>query len=219
MKILAFDISSNHCSISVLDKNGDEIGNFYENMIFGQAEVLLPNISSVLEDCRLDIKKINLIAVSVGPGSFTGIRAGIATARSLALALGVPAIGVSTLEAYFKQLKEKKDKNLVVIETKRADFYYQIFDKEGKAICEANTGFTKDILDILGDDYCITGDGKPRFTNEAGIDEFVGNLKIDAKTVGLVALEKYMGNKSKINKNPKDFYPKPLYLRAATVRR
>lgn len=219
MKILAFDISSNQCAISILDDKGMEIGSFYEEMVFGQAEALIPAISDCLGEIKVDISEIDLIGVTVGPGSFTGIRAGIATARSLALALEVPAIGISTLRVFFEQQSKRKDKNLVVVETKRADFYYQIFDKCGVELCKAGTGFSKDIIKEVGGNCKITGDGKARFISEIGVDGSLDNIKIKSETIGKIALKEYLANKEKIDGDRKKFYPSPLYLRAATVRK
>ncbi len=219
MKILAFDISSNHCSISILNEKEAIIGSDFEKMTFGQAEALLPKIADCLKSAKIYIKEIDLIGVSVGPGSFTGIRAGIATARSLAMALNKPAIGVSCLKAYFEQLEEKENKNLVVIETKRADFYYQIFDKDGRELSKARTGFSKDIIKEFDYEYSITGDGKNRFMNEIEIGSDFDDITIKAETIAKIAKKQYLANKEKIDKDMAKYYPRPLYLRAATVRK
>lgn len=63
------------------------------------SEVLMPHIQLAMQIAKLDIKQLDAVAVSIGPGSFTGLRIGLATAKTLAYALSIPVIGVSTLEA------------------------------------------------------------------------------------------------------------------------
>src|ERR1700726_896330 len=69
-------------------------------MTRGHAEALMPLVGRVMDAARLEFDEIDRIAVTVGPGSFTGLRVGIAAARGIALAAGKPAVGVSTLAAF-----------------------------------------------------------------------------------------------------------------------
>ena len=83
----------------------------------GQAEHLVPLIEDILSKSKTDIKDIARIATTRGPGSFTGVRIGLATARTLGLALSVPVLGFSTLELLLKEFPD----SLVAIDTKRED--------------------------------------------------------------------------------------------------
>ena len=85
-------------SLSLLS-NGFELDHWTGDDRVSRAEELLPNIIEMLERQKIDRKMIGRIAVSLGPGSFTGIRIGIATALGLKNALGIPCVGVSALEA------------------------------------------------------------------------------------------------------------------------
>lgn len=89
MRLLVIDTATQALSVALLD-DGDMIGRFHEVVGRGHAEALLPAIASMPEGGRADA-----IAVDVGPGSFTGVRIGIAAARALALAWGVPVRGYS----------------------------------------------------------------------------------------------------------------------------
>ncbi|MEQ9694278.1 tRNA (adenosine(37)-N6)-threonylcarbamoyltransferase complex dimerization subunit type 1 TsaB [Shimia sp. SDUM112013] len=95
---LAFDTSGRHCAAALL-KDGVMIGGLSEDMARGQAERLMPLLQDVLSSAGYDWADLTAIGVGVGPGNFTGIRISVSAARGLALALGVPAVGVSTFEA------------------------------------------------------------------------------------------------------------------------
>lgn len=96
--ILAFDTSAAHCAAALL--SGDDIlVSIEEPMAKGQGERLLGLCAEVLEQAGVAYADLDAIGVGIGPGNFTGIRISVAAARGLALGLGVPAIGVSRLEA------------------------------------------------------------------------------------------------------------------------
>ena len=96
--ILGFDTSAAHCAAALL--SGDTLlAQAQEDMARGQAEALVPMLERVLRDGGADWRDLAALAVGVGPGNFTGIRISVATARGLALALQIPAIGVSVFEA------------------------------------------------------------------------------------------------------------------------
>ena len=96
--ILAFDTSGPWCATALL-QGGRVLAQRREELAKGQAERLMPLITATLADAGLPLDRLDAIAVGIGPGNFTGIRISVAAARGLALALGVPAIGVSNFEA------------------------------------------------------------------------------------------------------------------------
>ncbi|MGD9766768.1 MAG: tRNA (adenosine(37)-N6)-threonylcarbamoyltransferase complex dimerization subunit type 1 TsaB, partial [Pseudolabrys sp.] len=96
MRILAIDTALESCSAAVLDTaRTTALAVEQEPMLRGHAEALMPLIARVMDRAQLEFKEIDRIAVTVGPGSFTGLRVGIAAARGIALASGKPAIGLS----------------------------------------------------------------------------------------------------------------------------
>lgn len=96
--VLGFDTSAAHCAAAVV--SGDRVlAAAHEDMARGQAERLMPLIEQVLADAGIAYHDLAAIGVGTGPGNFTGIRVSVSAARGLALALGIPAIGVSVLEA------------------------------------------------------------------------------------------------------------------------
>lgn len=96
--ILAFDTSAQHCAVAVL-RGDTALASRAEEMARGQAERLFPLIEAALANAGIGWGDIDRIGVGTGPGNFTGIRIAVASARGLALSLGVPAIGVTTFDA------------------------------------------------------------------------------------------------------------------------
>lgn len=98
MRILALDTATASCSVAVLD--GDAVrAELTLEVPRAHSTRLMPLIAQAIEESGLQRSDLELIAVGVGPGSFTGLRIGIATAKGLALGLGIPAVGVSSLKA------------------------------------------------------------------------------------------------------------------------
>ncbi len=125
MRILAFDVSVSGVSVSVYDT---ETSRFCLKRIEtdrGQAEFLIPMIEETVTEFGKTLQEIDCIAVTRGPGSFTGVRIGLATARSLGLALNIPVIGLSTLDVVARGVPDNSN-TLFLIDTKRGDFYGQI---------------------------------------------------------------------------------------------
>ena len=101
MRVLAIDTALEACSAAVLDtERAAVVRARIAAMERGHAEALMPLIARVMDRAELDFPPLDRIAVTTGPGSFTGLRVGIAAARGIALAAGKPAVGLSTLAAF-----------------------------------------------------------------------------------------------------------------------
>ena len=113
MKILSIDTASNICGVSVLE-NKKLICNLDTNTGRTHSENLMPMIKNALEKSNLTLEDIQLISCDIGPGSFTGIRIGVATIKAFNDGLGIPCIGVSSLESLAynikNDIKEKEDR-------------------------------------------------------------------------------------------------------------
>lgn len=96
--ILGFDTSAAHVGAALFDGR-DVIAAAHEDMARGQAERLMPLLTEVLTEAGFGWGDLDAIGVGIGPGNFTGVRISVAAARGLALSLGIPAVGVSLLEA------------------------------------------------------------------------------------------------------------------------
>lgn len=98
MRILAVDTALDQCAVAVI-AGGEALAQRIEPMRRGHAEALAPLVQAVMADAGLGFADLDRVAVTVGPGSFTGVRIGLAFARALGTARGVPVIGFTTLEA------------------------------------------------------------------------------------------------------------------------
>lgn len=130
MRILAFDTATSACS-AALWEDGAVRARRFETMTRGHAEALMPMIAEVMDEAAAEFSGLDLIAVTVGPGAFTGLRIGLAAARGMALAAAVPCLGVTTLEAVAGGVPEGERAGatlLVVLTTKRQEVYAQAFD-------------------------------------------------------------------------------------------
>lgn len=103
--ILAIDTTAAHCAAALLS-GGQVLAHRFEPMVKGQAERLMPMIEEILSENGRTPGELAAIAVCTGPGNFTGIRIAVAAARGLALSLGIPAIGVSRLEALAEGMEQ-----------------------------------------------------------------------------------------------------------------
>lgn len=120
---LGFDTSAAHCAAALL--RGDAVlDQQQEEMPKGQAERLMPMLAEMLARQGLIWHDLTVIGVGIGPGNFTGVRIAVAAARGLALSLGIPAVGVSTLEARAHGLPRPLT---VVEDARRGECYVQDF--------------------------------------------------------------------------------------------
>lgn len=135
MRVLALDTSTIACSAAIGDSTRSPesvIARRFEMMERGQSEALAPMVQGVLQDAALGMGEIDCVAVTTGPGAFTGVRIGLSMARSLGLVANIPVQGVSTLSAVAHGVPESDRagaKTLVVLDTKRDDVYVQAFDQ------------------------------------------------------------------------------------------
>jgi tRNA threonylcarbamoyl adenosine modification protein YeaZ len=137
MRVLAIDTALEACSAAVLDTDaGRMIAGESIPMARGHAEALMPLIARVMNEAAIEFAQVDRIAVTVGPGSFTGMRVGIAAARGIALASGRPAVGLSTLACYAAPYIAADDTAPVVaaIDARHAHVYLQVFGAGGRTL-------------------------------------------------------------------------------------
>src|SRR5690349_19405925 len=134
MRVLAIDTALEACSVAVLDTERADL-RAHESLPMqrGHAEALMPLVARVLDRAQLDFSAIDRVAVTTGPGSFTGLRVGIAAARGIALAAGKPAVGLTTLASYAAPLIAENDAVPVVvaIDARHGHVYLQVFGAGG----------------------------------------------------------------------------------------
>jgi tRNA threonylcarbamoyl adenosine modification protein YeaZ len=112
----------------------------YELRTREHAEAIVPMMTRVMDEAGLAYDGLDAIAVTTGPGSFTGVRVGVSTARGLSLALGLPLIGVTSLEVMahmaLEQLDSAPDILGIVVDARRGEVYISLFDGEGAVMSD-----------------------------------------------------------------------------------
>lgn len=137
MLILAIDTALDACSVAVLDTGaGALIARESEPMKRGHAEALMPMIARVVKASGVGYLQLDRVAVTTGPGSFTGLRVGLSAARGIALAAGKPAVGLTTLTAYAAPLVSETDETPIIcaIDARHDQVYYQVVRSNGASL-------------------------------------------------------------------------------------
>lgn len=138
--ILAMDVACGPCSVAVW--KGGRVAAYAEAAGVTQSTRLLPLIEQVLKESGYDYKDLTAVTCTTGPGSFTGIRTGLATARGICLATGLPGLGFTTLETM-----ALGQSGLAALNAGKGEYYYQSF-KEGSPLSCACLGILKETADI-----------------------------------------------------------------------
>ncbi|MEQ1789413.1 MAG: tRNA (adenosine(37)-N6)-threonylcarbamoyltransferase complex dimerization subunit type 1 TsaB [Rickettsiales bacterium] len=136
--ILAIDSSTSSCSVSVW-KNG-AISAYYEETVAAmQSKNLILMVEEALNKSGTEYKELSAVACTIGPGSFTGIRIGLASARGIGLAANIPVLGFSSLEVLAFETKQKRLDTtiLAMLNAGKGEIIYQNFNDNMEATCEA----------------------------------------------------------------------------------
>ncbi|MCX8995781.1 tRNA (adenosine(37)-N6)-threonylcarbamoyltransferase complex dimerization subunit type 1 TsaB [Rhizobiaceae bacterium BDR2-2] len=136
MILLALDTAGADCTAALYESLEDRLlSSAVETIGKGHAERLMAVVDAALDEAGLTLDAVGKIAVTVGPGSFTGIRVGVAAARGFALALGIEAVGVSTLGVIAAAAREAHPGRPVMaaIDARRGEIYAQLFSAAGEA--------------------------------------------------------------------------------------
>lgn len=209
MKILALDTSGTDCAVCIYDAAaGGVLSEVTENIGKGHAERLMALVEHVFSEANLKLSDIDRVAVTIGPGSFTGIRVGVAAARGFAVSLGIDAVGVTTLETVARAYQKQNLGRPVAVafDAKREEVYLQLFDAQGQpSSAEQLVSITaaQDQLEDFAGDIVGTGIGVLRL-QEPLSDK-------DHFPIAIVA-------ELAAEKHPDIAKPKPLYLRGPDAR-
>jgi tRNA threonylcarbamoyladenosine biosynthesis protein TsaB len=136
-RILAIDTALGACSVCVMEAGRVlPIALDSEEMATGHAEALMPMIERVMKLVDGGFTSLERVAVSIGPGSFTGLRIGIAAARAIGLAAEIPVVGVSTLSAYAAPLINAEESGVIAvgIDARHGAVFFQAFTAAGRTI-------------------------------------------------------------------------------------
>ncbi|MEW9616877.1 tRNA (adenosine(37)-N6)-threonylcarbamoyltransferase complex dimerization subunit type 1 TsaB [Shinella sp. S4-D37] len=200
MIVLAIDTAGTGCHAALYDPYEDRIlGAAGADIGRGHAERLMEFVDAALDAAGLTLRDIGRIVVTVGPGSFTGIRVGVAAARGLALALGIPAVGVSSLSALAADHRTASPL-LIAMDAKRDEVYWQRFAADGSALSSPAIASVEAVRSLAaGHDGAIAGSAAALLRDgaEPGSDG-VAIATVARLGAGL---------------DPAGHPPKPLYLR------
>ena len=129
MKILAFETSAKAASVALLDQ-GKLLGEAYQNTGLTHSQTLMVMAEDLLKSCNLTAQDVEAVAVAAGPGSFTGVRIGVAAAKGFAWGAELPCYGVSTLEAMARNLGVYQGYVVPVMDARRSQVYTAVFHAE-----------------------------------------------------------------------------------------
>ena len=231
--ILAIDTAFERCSAGVYDPATDRLLAAAEPIIGkGHAERLMGIVGDVLARANLRYGDLSKLGVTVGPGSFTGLRVGVSAVRGLALALGIPAVGLSTLEAMAEPFARgigETDAVLAVLDAKRGELYVALYGTGGiervapvamapealAAMLRSSDRIARHPADGVFGHLGLVGSGAAiaheHLVLQPGLADRLTILSSEAR-VDIVALARLAAGRSG------DGPPVPLYLRGADAR-
>lgn len=216
MKILTIDTATGACSAALMDGE-TVVAHRFVVMARGHAEALLPMVETVMAEAGVAYKDLDLIATTVGPGTFIGLRIGLAAARGLGVAGDLPVVGVTTLEALAHGVdRETRHGRTVVaaLDARRGEIYVQTFD-EHLAPLAPPVAQPAEAVDLPAGPLVIVGSGaalvKASLDRDNG-DIFVDETRLpDAAVVAALAGQRFDPS---LPTPP----PEPLYLRDSGAR-
>jgi tRNA threonylcarbamoyl adenosine modification protein YeaZ len=212
MRILAIDTALEACAAAVLDTERGKVASQTLPMVRGHAEALLPLIQRVMQQADMTFSALDRIAVTTGPGSFTGLRVGISAARGIALATGKPAVGLTTLSAYAAPFIAKDDQTAVTaaIDARHDHVYLQVFAPGGRTLVAPRIVAVSDAARAASrSPMRIVGTGAHMLAAAWPADQPSPVLVEDQRAPDIV----WVGRLG-VAMDPAAGAPKPLYLRA-----
>src|SRR5512147_1269778 len=150
MLILAIDTALDACAAAVLDTSAGIVAQESQAMKRGHAEALMPLIARVMKLSGVAFTALDRIAVTTGPGSFTGLRVGLSAARGIALAAGKPAVGVTTLTAFAAPVVSENDEPhpvIAAIDARHDHVYFQALAGDGSSLIKPKVAPIAEALD------------------------------------------------------------------------
>ncbi len=130
MKILGIDTTTDILSLAIVESKKIIFDYMVSTPEITHSSMLVLSLREIMKITRVNINELGGIAVSIGPGSFTGLRVGLATAKGLAFSLSIPIIGVNSLDAYALRWNELPGILCPIIKARQDDYYFTFFKKE-----------------------------------------------------------------------------------------
>jgi len=217
MRILAIDTSCSAASAAIVESGQIEpLAVISRAMTRGQAEALAPMVEEAARGVEGGLGALDRIAVTTGPGSFTGIRVGLAMARAMGLALGVPVVGVSTLAALAAPLLSEPKPGVIAaaIDARHGSAYFQLFEASGRPLGPPRCDTLRECVRGIGaGPALLTGDAASLIATEAHRAGLPYDLSAAADAPDIVAVAR-MGLALDPAGNP----ARPLYVKPPDAR-
>jgi tRNA threonylcarbamoyladenosine biosynthesis protein TsaB len=217
VRVLAIDTALAACAAAVFETDGARmLARESLAMARGHAEALMPMIARVMDEGRIEFSELDRIAVTIGPGSFTGLRVGIAAARGIALVSGKPAVGISTLSAYAAPhiANEEGAAIAAAIDARHGSVYLQVFASAGRTLVPPAVATISDaVYAATSGPVRLVGSGAA-LLQAAWPPDQPAPLVVDSQDATAIEWVARLGAAA-----PKtDVAPTPLYLRAPDAR-
>jgi tRNA threonylcarbamoyladenosine biosynthesis protein TsaB len=224
MKLLAIETATRLVGCALWDEGGPLAASL---LVAGQrhVEVLVPAIDALCRQAGISVADLDGVAVDVGPGLFTGLRVGLATATTIATARNIPAVGVTSLEALAHPHRRRPGPLAAVVDARRGEVYWALFEGDGhrqKELRAPSVASPQDAAHEIGNVLAV-GDGAFRYREifEAAGGEVAGpgDMWPSPLAVAEVGMERIAGTPSTAGEAfDAGALPGPLYLRQADVR-
>ena len=210
--ILNIETATKNCSVSIA-KNGETIAlREIAEEGYSHAEKLHVFIDELIAESKITFKDLNAIAVSQGPGSYTGLRIGVSSAKGLCYALNIPLIAVDTLQSLAAQISISDGVIIPMIDARRIEVFSAIYDKDLNNIQKvAAEIITEESYQNRDEEMHFVGDGAPKCKEFLSKSNFVFHDEViypSAKEMSLLSFEKY-----KISDTVDVAYFEPLYVK------
>lgn len=177
MNILGIDTATRIASVG-LARDGEIVAEREYLSASNHTETLLPLILQLLEDARCSLSEVQGVGVSIGPGSFTGLRVALGTVKGFAYALGQQVVGVSTLEALARTVSDWEGDICTVLDARKAEVYAAFFHRDSHGVIRRKSVdcvvAPHDFFSALDEPCLFLGDGVERY--EALLEEQCGPL-------------------------------------------
>lgn len=155
--VLHLETTTTNCSVS-LARNGELLAfEEHSSAQYSHAEELHPFMTKVIEDAQIEFNQLDAVAVSMGPGSYTGLRIGVSAAKGLCFALEIPLISISTLQSLARQAKIVKGYVIPLLDARRMEVYSAVYSPDNKEVrkVEAEIISEQSFRDYLDQNPCI----------------------------------------------------------------
>lgn len=210
--ILCIETTGEICSVALI-RGAECVAVKESNTHNSHAKNMIPFIQEVLQMAEMDKSQLSAVAVSIGPGSYTGLRIGVSTAKGLAFSLNIPVIAVPTLESIAQPYLGQGARVRPMMDARRMEVFTALYSSDGQQLEKAEAKIVenatfKDELTNFKTIFCGNGAPKCREILEKFENAIVENAALSAKNMAKIVYRKYQ------NKDFEDVaYFEPFYLK------